>query len=146
MTVRLAIPADAERLAAIHASAFDQAWTAVEFADFLGRGEITCLIGEAGFILIRMVAGEAEVLTLAVEPAKRRGGCARTLLAAALDRAADGGAEAAFLEVASDNEAAISLYLGAGFRQMGRRRDYYAWPTGRQDALVLRRDLSSPTA
>ena len=142
MSIRRAGVADAEALAAIHAQAFDQPWTGAEFADFLGRGEVTGLIGEAGFILIRMVAGEAEVLTLAVEPVQRRSGHARALLAQALELAAAAGAQAAFLEVASDNDAAIGLYRSAGFQQMGRRRDYYARATGRQDALVLRRDLS----
>ena len=146
MTPRRATLADSDRLAAIHASAFDQPWSAPEFADFLGRGEVTCLISDGGFILIRMVAGEAEVLTLAVEPTRRRSGHGQALLAAALDLAAAAGAEAAFLEVASDNEAAINLYLSGGFRQVGRRRDYYARPTGRQDALVLRRELSRPAA
>jgi ribosomal-protein-alanine N-acetyltransferase len=91
---------------------------------------------------MRAIAGEAEVLTLAVEPAHRRRGAARALLRGALAQATAAGAEQAFLEVAADNAAALALYREEGFEEAGRRAGYYQRPGARAvDALVLRRSL-----
>jgi ribosomal-protein-alanine N-acetyltransferase len=95
-----------------------------------------------GFILCRAIAGEAEVLTLAVKPAARNAGLGRALLESAMGAARSTGAEAMFLEVAADNPAAIKLYTNAGFTRIGARPGYYARPGGAADALVLRRDLN----
>jgi ribosomal-protein-alanine N-acetyltransferase len=141
--------ADAEALARAHARSFDTAWTVSDIADLLASPGAFALAARdedavRGFILMRAVASEAEVLTLAVDPASRRRGVARALLEAGFAAAAAGGAEAVFLEVAIDNPGAIDLYEGAGFTQAGRRRAYYA-RSGRAavDALVLRRTLNS---
>jgi ribosomal-protein-alanine N-acetyltransferase len=98
-----------------------------------------------GLVLMRAIAGEAEVLTLAVHPAHRRHGLGRAVLQAGLDLAAAAAAEAVFLEVAADNAAALALYRVAGFEAVGRRAGYYARAAGAgMDALVLRRTLNSP--
>jgi len=89
-------------------------------------------------ILARTIADEAEVLTLAVQPAAQRAGIGRALLSRALATARLHGAVAMFLEVSSTNAAARGLYTGAGFVQVGSRLGYY--PEG-GDALVLRRLL-----
>jgi ribosomal-protein-alanine N-acetyltransferase len=97
------------------------------------------LIDPAGAMLLaRVAADEAEILTLAVAPALRRQGRGRALLTAAVLRAASE-ATAMFLEVSAGNLAAQNLYFGAGFREVGRRRRYYA---DGADALVLRRELT----
>ena len=88
------------------------------------------------------MAGEAEILTIAVDPAARRQGIATRLLATFLAEARARNAESVFLEVATDNAAARALYAAAGFRTAGVRRDYYLTPQGhRVDALVLRRGI-----
>ncbi|MCB2136718.1 MAG: GNAT family N-acetyltransferase [Rhodobacteraceae bacterium] len=91
-----------------------------------------------GFLLARVVADEAEILTLAVDPTRRRRGAASRLLAAFGAEARARGAATAFLEVAADNEAALALYAGAGFLRRARRKGYYKVP-GRQpvDAEIL---------
>ena len=99
--------------------------------------------GANGFILCRAAAGEAEILTLAVDPAARRGGHGRALVDLAMKVAALAGAESAFLEVAEDNTAAQALYIAAGFGLAGRRPRYYRRPDREIDALVMRRDLNS---
>jgi [ribosomal protein S18]-alanine N-acetyltransferase len=134
---------DATALADVHARAFANAWTAEQIADLIVRPEVFGLAAPDGFILLRAMAGEAEVLTLAVSPVRRRQGLGRALVSAGLQAARTAGAEAAFLEVAADNEAAIALYEDAGFRRVGLRRGYYSRPGGAIDALVLRRDLNS---
>lgn len=91
-----------------------------------------------GMILARSVADEAEILTLAVDPASRRQGIGRALLQQATATAQERGAQAIFLEAAADNSPAQALYAVLGFTAVGRRRDYYS--KGR-DALVLRQQL-----
>jgi ribosomal-protein-alanine N-acetyltransferase len=94
---------------------------------------------------MRAIAGEAEVLTLAVAPTHRRRGLASALLQAGLGQARLSGAEAAFLEVAADNAAAIALYAAAGFAQVGRRAGYYRRADGEAiDGLVLSLTLNTP--
>jgi ribosomal-protein-alanine N-acetyltransferase len=97
-----------------------------------------------GFIVVRAVAGEAEVLTLAVHPDARRQGLGRALVQSAAVAARAVGAEVFWLEVAIDNESAIALYAGAGFQAAGKRPGYYGRKGGeRIDALVMRRLLNS---
>ncbi|BDG70842.1 hypothetical protein Rmf_07710 [Roseomonas fluvialis] len=92
-----------------------------------------------GFAMGRVAAQEAEVLTLAVHPAARRGGAGAALMRALMTAAAQRGASDMFLEVSEQNAAARRLYARLGATEAGRRRRYY--PDG-SDALVLRLALS----
>jgi ribosomal-protein-alanine N-acetyltransferase len=96
----------------------------------------------SGFILKRSIAGEAEILTLCTNPAMRRHGHARRLLREAIARLRHDGVQALFLDVAADNDAALSLYKAEGFSQTGRRKNYYNRRSGHCDALLLRLQLS----
>jgi ribosomal protein S18 acetylase RimI-like enzyme len=88
-----------------------------------------------GCVLARWTAGDLlEIDIVAVDPAQRRRGIARRLLAALLERARRRGAREAQLELAGDNHGARALYLGLGFVVVGRRARYY--PDG-ADALLL---------
>jgi ribosomal-protein-alanine N-acetyltransferase len=133
--------AHAAALAAIHAAAFRdaEAWSAAVIAGQLAHPACFALIDPAGgMLLARVAADEAEILTLGVAPAARRGGIGRGLVAAAMRRAAAAGAATMFLEVASTNTPARALYEAAGFVRVGRRARYYA---NGGDALVLRAEL-----
>ncbi|CAN7469144.1 GNAT family N-acetyltransferase [Phenylobacterium sp. LjRoot225] len=140
-------PADAPAMAEVHAQAFPGAWDAEAFCDLMeAAGVFGLLAGTApaqGVILCRVAAGEMEVLTVGVAPAARQQGVGKALMTAALGAARQAGAEAAFLEVAVDNAAAVALYARLGFRRAGLRRGYYdRGEEGRADALVMRLDLS----
>lgn len=140
-TIGPASAAHAEALAAIHATAFPlrEAWGADAIALQLGLPGAFGLIDQRGGMLLgRVVADDAEVLTLAVVPWARRLGVATALLRVALAEAAARGATRLFLEVAVTNTAAQALYQRTGFIEVGRRRRYYA---DSSDALVLRVDL-----
>jgi ribosomal-protein-alanine N-acetyltransferase len=148
MKLRAADASDALALAKAHASAFEASWPPEAFTALMGTPGTFALAAvddaPVGLILMRAIAGEAEVLTLAVEPAHRRRGVARDLLQAGLDLAILAGAETCFLEVAADNVAALGLYRAAGFVQAGQRAGYYRRPDGKAvDALVLRCTLKS---
>ncbi|HEX5325314.1 MAG TPA: GNAT family N-acetyltransferase [Acetobacteraceae bacterium] len=145
-----ATAAHAEALAAIHRAAFPprgaqgEAWGADAIGVQLGLpGTFAMLDPRGGMILARVIADQAEVLTLAVSPASRRRGVATALLEAVLRESAARGAGAVFLEVSSANLPARALYAAAGFRQVGWRPHYYP---DRSDALVLRADLSPSAA
>ena len=127
----------ADALAAAHALAFDHGSP--------GAFALAVRLDDTprAFILCRAIAGEAEVLTLAVDPLLRRQGVARALLTAAIGAAEAAGADVLFLEVAADNEAALGLYAGAGFVRVGARRGYYRRADGAIDAIAMRRDLNS---
>ena len=134
----------AERVAALadlHAAAFPHPWSGADLEALARTPGATTLVtedgaGPAGFLMMRRAADEAEVLTLAVDPARRRRGVASALVEAA----AGLGAAHLFLEVAHDNAPARALYAATGFVQVGRRPRYYPRPDGAPaDALVLRR-------
>ena len=140
-------PRDATAIAKLHANSFRHGWSDGEFERMLGERNIVAhraMLGRSlhGFILSRLAAGEAEILSVAVASARRGRGLARALLNLHLRRLAGFGARAVFLEVDEDNEPARRLYRRAGFREVGRRPGYYQ--QGRDHAataLVLRRDL-----
>jgi ribosomal-protein-alanine N-acetyltransferase len=89
-------------------------------------------------VISRVAGDEAEILTLAVSPAARRNGAGTALMNEAARHAWEYGARTMFLEVATSNEAAYALYSRLGFREVGRRKSYYA---SAEDALILRADL-----
>lgn len=137
MNLLLATPAHAHALAAIHASAFPptEAWGADAIDLQLALAGSFGLIDLRGAMLLgRVIADEAEVLTLAVAPAVRRLGIATALLRGAQAEIAARGGKAVFLEVSVGNLAAQALYRGFGFVEVGRRQRYYA---DSSDALVL---------
>jgi ribosomal-protein-alanine N-acetyltransferase len=140
-------PADAEAIAALHAASFHRGWSEEEVERLLlYRAVIThraALSGAvAGFIMSRRAADEAEILSVAIDSRQRGRGLGRKLLDWHLRNLAGQGTRAVFLEVDENNLAAIKLYRRAGFREVGRRPNYYPQAGGQAaSALILRRDL-----
>jgi ribosomal-protein-alanine N-acetyltransferase len=139
---------DLKLLAALHSASFDEAWNAQSFEALLnGAGTFALLSGTAAnkwesFVLARVAAGEAEILSLGTAPSARRKGLARALVLAAGGEATKRGAGEIFLEVSAGNAAARALYLGLGFAEVGLRRAYYRHLDGAHaDALTLRSPL-----
>jgi [ribosomal protein S18]-alanine N-acetyltransferase len=144
-------PRDAAAIAAIHGASFQRGWGEDEIYRLLIEKNVVAhcaLIGAKigttsgrkviGFILSRLAAGEAEILSVAIAPAWRGRKLARPLLDLHLRRLAGLGTRAVFLEVGEQNAPATRLYRRAGFREVGRRQGYYE---GGATALVMRRDL-----
>lgn len=129
-------------LAAIHAAAFthERPWGAAEFADLIANPLTHLETATHGFALWRGIAGEAELLTIAVDPAAQGRGIGAGLMAGWMGKAAATCTEA-FLEVAADNAAAVHLYSRYGFETKAKRAGYYRRPAGRADALILRAPL-----
>ena len=141
-------PQDAPQFAALHAAAFQRGWSAEEFERLLIEPNVVAdraMAGSrlAGFVLSRLAAEQAEILSIAVAMRDRRRGLASSLLDVHLNRLAGYGTRSLFLEVDERNIPARRLYAGFGFAQVGLRKSYYA-QAGEETgaALVLRRDLA----
>jgi [ribosomal protein S18]-alanine N-acetyltransferase len=144
---------DRERLAGIHAESFPGAeWSALDIAALLREETVFGLVARranlfgtrsaVAFVLVRVVAGEAEILTIAVAPSHRRRGVARDLMEHVFRRLYHDRAEALFLEVDAGNAAALALYRRLRFRKVGERKGYYAHGSvPGASALVMRADL-----
>lgn len=132
-----------DALSSLHAAAFapERPWSAAEFATLLALPGALLLGDGRAALLARVTLDEAEVLTLATDPAHRRRGLARGLLVLFHEQAARRGATRAVLEVAEGNVAARALYEGAGYAAVGRRPGYYPHPDGAGAALILARPL-----
>ncbi len=132
-------------MAATHAAAFTQArpWSAGEFAELLAQRFCHAEGDRSCFALFRVIADEAELLTIATHPDLRRQGRAKNCMLRWHDRARNLGATQAFLDVAADNHAALALYSAIGYTENGRRPQYYpragAAPC---DAVLMTCDLS----
>ena len=135
-----ALAAHAPVLAALHADAFPpgERWGADAIALQVAQPGAFGWWGSGGFVVARVAADEAEILTLAVAASHRRRGEGRALMQAAMREAAARGAGAMYLEVAETNVPARGLYDALGFAVVGRRPHYYP---GGGAALVLRRAL-----
>ena len=103
--------------------------------------------GPVGFVLGRAVGptekfdGEAEILTIAVDPQSQNYGYGRLLVDGAMARAQESGANKMYLEVAADNIAAGSLYQKLGFKKIARRVDYYVRKDEVVDALIMEKSI-----
>ncbi len=135
-----------QAMARLHAAAFTQSrpWSAEEFAALLDSTGTFVTGDETAFALVRVIADEAELLTIATDPAHRRQGRARRLLETMhAETGARGGARV-FLEVADDNLAARALYEASGYSLAGRRKGYYHRADGpAADALIMVHDLTA---
>ena len=136
-------PHDAAVIAQLHAASFGRGWDEDEVYRLLIDSAVVAHRamtgrGLVGFVMSRKAADEAEILSIAIAPARRGRGLSRPLLDYHLRSLAGLGVRAIFLEVDEHNAAACRLYTGAGFREAGRRPGYYA---GGATALVMRRDL-----
>lgn len=139
---------DAPAIASLHAASFHRGWSDEEVENLLLDPQVlahSLRVGDAfaGFVMSRVAADEAEILSIAVTRRCQGRGLARRMLDMHMRRLAALGVKALFLEVAENNGPAIALYRKAGFRDVGKRPNYYPLPGGATAAaLVLRRDIA----
>ncbi|WP_424628670.1 ribosomal protein S18-alanine N-acetyltransferase [Bradyrhizobium sp. SYSU BS000235] len=146
--VEIATVRDAPRLSQLHRASFHRGWGADEFEQILiERNALAHRLRQGrtviGFIVSRIAADEAEILSVAIASNQRGRGYSRDLLRTHLGHLAGQGLKKVFLEVEENNRAARALYERAGFRVVGRRERYYKDASGEQlNAVVMQRDLS----
>jgi len=134
----------AEDCARLHGASFAYPWSAEEMAALIANASTLAAAALdpasgrlRGFVLARLAADEAEILTVAVEPSTRGKGVGRALLAESLRQAARAGARTMFLEVDQDNAAALALYGRLGFVKVGERTGYYRRKDGQPATAII---------
>ncbi len=148
--LRLASLADVPALERLERRSFTDAWTAAQLvASLSGAGAVGWVARQeddivVGHLIGRVIADEAEILTVAVDPDRRRLGIGEQLVRRAMKVMAERGARTVWLEVRLSNAAGQTLYQKLGFTAAGRRRGYYRDPV--EDALVFRCDLTPPAS
>ena len=150
--LRRATPDDLDAIMAIEDAVFTpDAWSRDSMRNELGLRD--------GYYLVAFPVGEperidayaglfaphrapsADMQTIAVAEAARRGGLGRVLMTQLIAEARSRGAEEVFLEVRADNDSAQNLYRSLGFEQLAVRKGYYK---GGVDAIVMRLALVTP--
>ena len=120
-------------------------WTEGIFRDCLGNGQecwlLLCSDQNVGHGILSVAAGESHLLNVCVHPDFQGHGFGRILVEHLLERARKGEASTIFLEVRPSNVAACELYDKLGFNEVGIRENYYPSNVGREDALVLAKEL-----
>lgn len=111
-------------------------WSASDFAD-LKKSGCDIIASQHGFVVWRVVADEAEIITIGVHPDARKSGIASAMLTLVENDVMKRGGKKLFLEVAENNIAAIKLYTTNGFKQIGVRPKYYDGI----DALLMEKSL-----
>jgi len=127
-------------------SAYFQPWTLGVFSDCLD-GDYDCWVLEqegqlVGHGILNVIGAECHLLNVCVRPEYQRAGLGRRMVEHLLSEATKQEAERVYLEVRPSNAVAYNLYLSMGFYEVGVRKGYYPAKWGREDALVLTRNLS----
>lgn len=136
---------DLATVATIEAEVYSHPWTQGNFRDSLAAGHACWVVERADALcaygVLMMGVDEAHLLNLSVAQALQRQGVGRLLLAFLEARAREFRARIMFLEVRVSNAPARSLYAAAGYREVAVRRNYYPAATGREDAILMGKDL-----
>ena len=146
--VRAVSPADAEAVARLFRSAPEagRGWSASSVENALAAGGFGRWIGDEPILaagLVTPAGDDFELANLAVAAGSRRLGLGRALVEGLLEAAALACAERVVFEVAADSAAAIALYRGLAFQEIGRRRGYYRRGGANTDAIVMARALKA---
>lgn len=127
-------------VAALEKKCFSRPWSReVLEAEMLNRGAVFFVAYEQsslqGYIGMHAVMDEGYIANVAVEEDVRRQGVASRLMEALLRYCEEHKLGFVTLEARESNAPAISFYMKNGFRQVGRRKNYYASPE--EDAVLM---------
>lgn len=136
---------DLETVMAVEVVAYPFPWTRGNFADSLRSGYRAWVCEDAGrmvaYGLVTVTLDEAQLLNITVSPELQGRGLGGNLLAHLMDDSRNAGARRMFLEVRPSNTGALALYQRSGFLRVGLRKAYYPAREGREDAIVMAREL-----
>lgn len=137
--------ADVAAVSALEAAAHEFPWTAGHFSDSLRAGHAAWLLQSAGKLIghavYALLVDEAELLDIVVAPDWQQQGLGGQFMDFLMHEAQAAGAGKMFLEVRASNLAAQALYQRKGFQSVGLRRNYYPARQGREDALLMMKEL-----
>jgi ribosomal-protein-alanine N-acetyltransferase len=137
--------ADLDRVIAVEREIYTHPWTLGNFRDSLQAG-YSCWVVEWGFELVgygvvMIGVEEAHLLNLSIARPWQRRGLGRRLLLHLMDVSRGYDALRMFLEVRPSNLAARALYAAMGFHELHTRHGYYPAASGREDAILMGREL-----
>jgi len=140
---------DLEQVMKVELDVYEFPWTERIFSDCIRVGYY-CWVGmqqqnTIGHAVISVVGDESHMLNLSIARAHQRKGYGRQFVEFLVNEARKHKAQTMLLEVRPSNAVAINCYNGAGFNEIGCRKDYYPAVDGREDALLLARHISPPT-
>jgi ribosomal-protein-alanine N-acetyltransferase len=137
---------DLPRIHRIELASYDYPWSLGNFRDSMQAGYSVWVReteGEViGYYVMMAAAGEAHLLNMTIAPIWRGHGLGRELLEHCLASARAHRAESLFLEVRPSNTAARALYQSSGFVDLAVRPEYYPGRAGREDAVIMKRDMA----
>jgi ribosomal-protein-alanine N-acetyltransferase len=138
--------ADLDAVVAAETTLHASPWTRGQFAGSLAAGHDAVLARDdagrlVGYGVVMLAPGDADLLNISVLAEFQRQGHGAALLQQMIERARAKQATRMLLEVRATNQPALALYAQQGFAEIGRRRGYYASATGREDAIVMARNL-----
>lgn len=144
--VRPADPSDIETLVEIDALAYARPGRRAQLEHILrdeSRQLLVVMVGRRsrGYLCYSQVLDEASIQDVAVDPQLQGAGLGKRLMEASLADMRTRGAAICLLEVRASNAAAIALYRSCGFQLDGERKNYYPAEHGREDALLMSRQL-----
>ena len=137
--------ADLATVIAIERRAYPFPWTETIFRDCIRVG-YCCRLLEMhsrleSYAVMSIGAAEAHLLNICVRPESQRRGLAWLMLEHLLELAGANAVKTMFLEVRPSNDRAIRLYHTIGFCEIGLRKGYYPAARGREDAVVMAKEL-----
>lgn len=145
MNFRPMAPGDLDAVMAAERLLHPFPWTRGNFVDSLAAGHGMWVASEAtdmaGYAVATQVLDEAHLLNVSVLPDFQRAGRGGAILQYVFDVLRTAGTGRLFLEVRTGNVAARGLYARHEFIEIGRRKGYYPAPGGREDAIVMAREL-----
>ena len=120
-------------------------WTELNFKDCLEKGYYSLALEKeelfVGFAIMAISSEESHLLNIGIKKEKRRLGLGKNLLKKMIIAAEVMGSKKIILEVRVSNKSAYKLYEKLGFEEIGKRKNYYRLPEGREDALVMAKSL-----
>lgn len=146
MILRDMTEADLDAVLCIEREVHAHPWTQGNFSDAL-RSKYQCKVCESesggmlGYAVMMLAVDEAELLDIAIAAGHQRHGWGRKLLEEMMVLARRHEMHRMVLEVRASNAAAIGLYKSMGFTDIGLRREYYQAENGREDAILMGREL-----
>ena len=137
---------DLEQVIAIEEAVYEFPWSIGIFQDCLGAGYCCWLMEQddcvSGYGIMSVLADEAHILNFCIKPDLQNNGLGKEMLDHLIDLAKVHHADVMFLEVRPSNRQALKIYEKSGFDEVGSRKDYYPAKFGREDALILAKQLT----
>lgn len=143
MTIRFAVKEDAVRLAQLEQANFAEPWSQAAIEEAMDYGTLFFVSEQDGLVVgyagMKPVSDEGYIANVAVDESFRRQGIAKALMEAVTAYAQENGLATLSLEVRPSNQGAIALYTACGYKQVGRRKNFYSNP--QEDGLILTRKV-----